>query len=80
MAAARLTREFKMLKQSVISSEVRVKCSASNMLEVHFVFLGSPASPYEGGEYHGVLVMPADVSKKNTCPSSLCLLPIVLKN
>ena len=64
MAAARLAREFKALKLSVINSEVRVKCSASNMLEVHFVFLGSPVSPYEGGEYHGVLVMPADVSKK----------------
>lgn len=73
MAAARLTREFKMLKASVISSEVRVKCAASNILEVHFVFEGTPASPFEGGEYWGMLKMPADYPFKP--PSVLMLTP-----
>jgi ubiquitin-conjugating enzyme E2 J2 len=60
MASARLTREFAMLRKSVITSEVRVKCHADNALNVYFVFKGTPDSPYEGGEYFGMLSFPAD--------------------
>ncbi len=32
----------------------------SNVLEWHYLIRGPPDSPYNGGEYHGKLIFPAD--------------------
>lgn len=42
----------------------------SNILEFHYIIQGPPKTPYEGGEYHGVLIFPSDYPYK---PPSILL-------
>jgi len=72
-ATPRLTREFAMLKKSIIKTDIVVQPTAASILDVHFVMRGSPASPYEGGEYHGRLLFPPEYPMKP--PSVFMLTP-----
>ena len=53
------------------SREISPPCRATlapprpnNILEWHFVITGPEATPYEGGQYHGMLLFPADYPYK----------------
>lgn len=62
-AFKRLTREYLDIKKSPIPFII-AKPLESNILEWHYVITGPPDSPYEGGEYHGKLIFPAEYPYK----------------
>lgn len=56
-AKQRLVKDFMSLHKDPLPYIVTVPLS-SNILEWHYVILGPPDSPYEGGLYHGKLIFP----------------------
>lgn len=58
-AQKRLTKEYK----SVAANPppfIEARPNEDNILEWHYVITGPPKTPYEGGQYHGMLRFPAD--------------------
>ena len=58
-ATKRLVREYKAI-QSNPPPFIVAHPSESNILEWHYILTGPPNTPYEGGQYWGTLVFPAD--------------------
>ncbi|KAI8929274.1 ubiquitin-conjugating enzyme/RWD-like protein [Entophlyctis helioformis] len=58
-AYKRLTKEY-LLIQKTPTPFIVAKPLESNILEWHYVITGPPDSPYEGGQYYGKLIFPAD--------------------
>jgi len=56
---ARLRKECQRLEAEPVP---HIACAPieDNILEWHFVISGPPATPYEGGAYHGKLVFPPE--------------------
>lgn len=59
LARQRLWKDFMNLHKEPLPYIVTVPLS-SNILEWHYVIVGSPDSPYDGGLYHGKLVFPRE--------------------
>ncbi|CAJ0931905.1 unnamed protein product, partial [Mesorhabditis belari] len=58
-ATQRLKKDYqKLLKEPVPLMQAHPL--HSNILEWHYVIFGAPATPFEGGVYHGKLLFPAD--------------------
>jgi ubiquitin-conjugating enzyme E2 J2 len=57
-AHKRLTREYLAIEKSPTPYFV-ARPLESNILEWHYVLTGPKDTPYEGGEYHGVVIFPA---------------------
>lgn len=69
-ATARLKKDYaKLLKEPV--PFMKAHPLHSNILEWHYIIMGAPSTPYEGGIYHGKLVFPADFPFK---PPSIYML------
>lgn len=58
-AQKRLTKEYKSIAANP-PPFITAKPNEDNILEWHYVITGPPKTPYEGGQYHGVLRFPAD--------------------
>ncbi|CCH42380.1 Ubiquitin-conjugating enzyme E2 [Wickerhamomyces ciferrii] len=56
-AQKRLTKEYKNLKAEPIDL-VFAKPSESNILQWHYIITGPPDTPFQGGEYYGLLTFP----------------------
>jgi len=56
---ARLRKEYVRLNAEPVP-HISCKPLESNILEWHFVISGPPATPYEGGMYHGKLIFPPE--------------------
>lgn len=81
-AYKRLTREYKLIQENP-TPYITAKPSESHILEWHYVITGPPDTPYEGGQYHGTLVFPADYpfkppSIRMMTPSGKLLLAVLL--
>ncbi|GMT13875.1 hypothetical protein PFISCL1PPCAC_5172 [Pristionchus fissidentatus] len=58
-AVSRLKKDYaKLMKEPI--PYVRAAPVPANILEWHYIITGAPATPYEGGMYHGKLVFPPD--------------------
>jgi len=68
----RLQKEYHRLKREPVENIV-AEPRPSNILEWHFVISGPTSTPYEGGQYHGVLKFPSDYPYKP--PSIMMLTP-----
>ncbi|KNC97150.1 uncharacterized protein SPPG_07540 [Spizellomyces punctatus DAOM BR117] len=62
-AHKRLTKEYIAITKNP-PDYIVAKPLESNILEWHYVIRGPPDSPYEGGEYHGKVIFPADYPYK----------------
>ncbi|KAK9447905.1 ubiquitin-conjugating enzyme/RWD-like protein [Limtongia smithiae] len=62
-ANKRLTREYMHMQESPPPFVV-AHPSDKNILVWHYLITGPPATPYEGGQYHGTLTFPADYPYK----------------
>lgn len=58
-AQRRLTKEYKTITANP-PPYIIAKPSDENILEWHYVITGPPKTPYEYGQYHGVLRFPSD--------------------
>lgn len=58
-AQKRLSKEYKAI-QANPPPFITAQPSETNILEWHFVIMGPPETPYEGGQYHGTLVFPSE--------------------
>lgn len=58
-AQKRLNKEYKTI-QSNPPPYITAKPNDENILEWHYVIEGPPLTPYEGGQYHGMLRFPLD--------------------
>ncbi|KAI8876427.1 UBC-like protein [Backusella circina FSU 941] len=58
-AYKRLTKEYMSLQKNP-PPFITAKPLESNILEWHYVIQGPPDTPYEGGEYYGKLIFPAE--------------------
>ncbi|KAI7826646.1 ubiquitin-conjugating enzyme E2 J2 [Kickxella alabastrina] len=58
-ATKRLTKEYALMKKSP-PDFITAKPLEKNILEWHYIITGPPDTPYDGGEYHGRLIFPAD--------------------
>lgn len=58
-AQKRLTKEYKSIAANP-PPFVEARPNDDNILEWHYVITGPPKTPYEGGQYHGMLRFPAD--------------------
>ncbi|RKP21386.1 UBC-like protein [Rozella allomycis CSF55] len=58
-AIKRLKKEYAAIMKNPVPFIV-AKPSEKNILEWHYVILGPPDSPYDGGQYHGKLIFPKD--------------------
>ncbi|GMR36098.1 hypothetical protein PMAYCL1PPCAC_06293, partial [Pristionchus mayeri] len=58
-AVSRLKKDYvKLMKEPI--PYVRAAPLPANILEWHYIIIGAPNTPYEGGQYHGKLVFPSD--------------------
>ncbi|EMG50465.1 UBC6 Ubiquitin-conjugating enzyme E2 6 [Candida maltosa Xu316] len=71
-ATKRLNKEFKSMQASP-PPFIIAKPTEENILEWHYVITGPPESPYEGGQYHGIIRFPTDYPFKP--PSILMITP-----
>ncbi|KAI8806503.1 ubiquitin-conjugating enzyme/RWD-like protein [Cladochytrium replicatum] len=62
-AYKRLSKEYLAIRKNPPPFIV-AKPTEANILEWHYIVRGPPASPYEGGEYHGKLIFPSDYPYK----------------
>jgi ubiquitin-conjugating enzyme E2 J2 len=58
-ATKRLTKEYRNIQENP-PPFVTAHPSESNILEWHYILTGPPQTPYEGGQYWGTLMFPAD--------------------
>jgi len=58
-AITRLKKDYQKLIKDPVPYAIAVPLSA-NILEWHYVVIGAPDTPYDGGYYHGKLIFPAD--------------------
>ena len=58
-ATKRLQKEFKLIQTSP-PPYIIAKPNDENILEWHYVITGPEGTPYEGGQYHGILRFPTD--------------------
>ncbi|RCK64300.1 Ubiquitin-conjugating enzyme E2 6 [Candida viswanathii] len=58
-ATKRLQKEFKTIESSP-PPYIIAKPNDENILEWHYVITGPEGTPYEGGQYHGILRFPTD--------------------
>ncbi|GEQ66974.1 hypothetical protein JCM33374_g637 [Metschnikowia sp. JCM 33374] len=58
-AQKRLNKEYKTI-QSNPTPFITAKPNDENILEWHYVITGPPGTPYENGQYHGLLRFPSD--------------------
>lgn len=58
-AQKRLTKEYKSIAANP-PPFIEARPNEDNILEWHYVITGPPKTPYEGGQYHGMLRFPAD--------------------
>ncbi|KAM9895757.1 hypothetical protein OXX80_001486 [Metschnikowia pulcherrima] len=58
-AQKRLTKEYKTI-QANPSPYITAKPNDENILEWHYVITGPPGTPYENGQYHGLLRFPSE--------------------
>jgi len=69
-AHRRLTREYVALREAT-PPFILAKPLETNILEWHYVIIGPPDTPYEGGQYHGKLIFPSEYPYK---PPSIWML------
>lgn len=55
----RLTKEYKAIQASP-PPYLMAKPNEENILEWHYIIIGPPNTPYENGQYHGILRFPSD--------------------
>uniref|UniRef100_A0A915NTV8 UBC core domain-containing protein n=1 Tax=Meloidogyne floridensis TaxID=298350 RepID=A0A915NTV8_9BILA len=58
-AVTRLKKDYQKLVRDPVPYAIAAPLP-SNILEWHYVVIGAPDTPYEGGYYHGKLVFPQD--------------------
>ncbi|GBL48932.1 Ubiquitin-conjugating enzyme E2 6 [Candidozyma auris] len=58
-AQKRLNKEYKSI-QANPPPFIHAKPNEENILEWHYIITGPPSTPYEGGQYHGLLRFPPD--------------------
>lgn len=58
-ATKRLSKEYKALEESP-PPLIEAHPSEQNILEWHYLLTGPPGTPYDGGQYHGMLIFPRD--------------------
>lgn len=58
-AQKRLTKEYKSISANP-PPFIEARPNEDNILEWHYVITGPPKTPYEGGQYHGMLRFPSD--------------------
>lgn len=58
-ATKRLQKEFKLIQTSP-PPYIIAKPNDENILEWHYIITGPEGTPYEGGQYHGILRFPTD--------------------
>lgn len=58
-AQKRLNKEYKTI-QATPTPFITAKPNDENILEWHYVITGPPGTPYENGQYHGLLRFPLD--------------------
>ena len=63
VAVMRLQKEYQRLGKEPMPN-ILAEPNPSNILEWHFVINGPSATPYEGGQYHGVLRFPPEYPYK----------------
>ena len=56
-AQKRLTKEYKALSDEP-TPYIYARPDEQNILEWHYIITGPPGTPYEGGQYHGMLLFP----------------------
>lgn len=71
-AQRRLTQEYKTVSANP-PPYILAKPNDENILEWHYVITGPPLTPYENGQYHGMLRFPAEYPFKP--PSILIITP-----
>lgn len=55
----RLAKEYKLLEANP-APYISAKPNEENILEWHYIITGPPATPFENGQYHGMLRFPAE--------------------
>lgn len=58
-AQKRLNKEYKAI-QATPPPFIEAKPNDENILEWHFIITGPPSTPYENGQYHGLLRFPSE--------------------
>ncbi|KAG7878495.1 hypothetical protein KL905_004163 [Ogataea polymorpha] len=58
-AYKRLTKEYKQIRENP-PPYILCRPSEENILEWHYVITGPPGTPYENGQYHGLVIFPPD--------------------
>lgn len=58
-AQKRLNKEYKSI-QATPPPFIHAKPNDENILEWHFIITGPPSTPYENGQYHGLLRFPSE--------------------
>lgn len=83
-AQKRLTKEYRAIVANP-PPYIEAKPNDSNILEWHYIITGPPGTPFEDGQYHGILRFPSDYPFKPpsismvtpngrfTCNTRLCL-------
>ncbi|ODV84749.1 hypothetical protein CANARDRAFT_185809, partial [[Candida] arabinofermentans NRRL YB-2248] len=58
-AFKRLTKEYKQIQENP-SPFIVARPSEANILEWHYIISGPPGTPYEDGQYHGIIMFPTE--------------------
>lgn len=58
-ANKRLVKEYASIQENA-PPYISAKPAENNLLEWHYLITGPPETPYEGGQYHGVLLFPSE--------------------
>ncbi|KAG5366334.1 Ubiquitin-conjugating enzyme E2 6 [Yarrowia sp. B02] len=58
-ANKRLVKEYASIQENA-PPFITAKPAENNLLEWHYLITGPPNTPYEGGQYHGVLLFPSE--------------------
>ncbi|ODQ77725.1 hypothetical protein BABINDRAFT_41045 [Babjeviella inositovora NRRL Y-12698] len=58
-AHKRLTREYKLIVENP-PQFIEARPNEDNILEWHYILLGPPDTPYDGGQYHGTLTFTSE--------------------
>lgn len=58
-ANKRLVKEYASIQENA-PPYITAKPAENNLLEWHYLITGPPETPYEGGQYHGVLLFPSE--------------------
>ncbi|KAA6398007.1 MAG: putative ubiquitin-conjugating enzyme e2 j2 [Streblomastix strix] len=59
LGISRLQKELQQLNKDPISGIIAIP-DPKNIYTWHYIIQGPPTTPYEGGQYHGVLIFPSN--------------------